>query len=61
VQLLARVGAAALPAQPLAVQQVGAGQVRAYAGAAEPVDRLLVQAAGGFAVGQQRPAPRLDP
>jgi len=40
---------------------VGAGQVRAHAGLAEPVDRLPVQAVGGFTVAQQRLGPLLDP
>ena len=44
-QLRARVRAAALPAQPLAVEQVRAGQLRAQPGPAEPVDRLAVQVA----------------
>ena len=58
--LLARVGALAPPAQPFAVQQVGTGQLQAELGAAEPVDRLAVQAVGGLAVAQQRPGARLD-
>ena len=46
-QLLAGVEAAALAAQPLAVEEMRAGQLGAHAGAAEPVDRLAVQALGG--------------
>jgi hypothetical protein len=61
VRSCARVDGAPLAAQPFAVQQVGTGQVRAHAGLAEPAERLPVQAVGGFAVAQQRPAPRLDP
>src|SRR5262249_29716368 len=41
-QLVAGVRAAALAAQPLAVEQVCAGQFRADSGAAEPLDRLAV-------------------
>jgi hypothetical protein len=39
-QLLAGLGASLLPAQPFAVQQMHASQLRPYAGAAQPVDRL---------------------
>ena len=46
-QLLARVQAAALAAQPFAVEQMGAGELHADAGAAEPLDRLAVEALGG--------------
>ena len=60
-QLLAGLAAPALAAQPLAVQQVGAGQFGAQPGAAEPLDRLAVQALGLLALAQQRPGPRLDP
>ena len=42
-QLLARVDAPALAAQPLAVEQVRAGELRPQPGPAEPVDRLAVQ------------------
>ena len=49
-QLLPRVDSSVLAAQPLAVQQVGAGQIRAELGTAEPVDRLAVPALGGLAV-----------
>ena len=41
-QLLSCVSAAALPAQPFAVQQVGAGQLGAGTGPAEAVYRLAV-------------------
>ena len=44
-QLLARVDAPALAAQPLAVEQVRAGELRPQPGAAEPLDRLAVEAA----------------
>jgi hypothetical protein len=59
-QLLARLGPAALPSQPLPVQQVGAGQVGAQPGPGQALDRLAVQALGGLALAQQRPAARLD-
>src|SRR6185312_3457762 len=59
-QVPARVEAPALAAQPLAVQQVGAGQIRAELGPAEPADRLLIEAFGRFALAEQRPAARLD-
>ncbi len=45
-QLPAGIGAALLAAQPLPVKQVSAGQRHADAGAAQPVDRLAVQALG---------------
>jgi Transposase len=45
-QLLARVGAAPLPPPPLPVQQVGAGQLRTHASAAQPGERLAVQPVG---------------
>ena len=50
-QLLAGVDAAVLAAQPLAVEQVRAGERHADAGAAEPLDRLAVERA-------RRPRPR---
>src|SRR5271168_5442575 len=53
-QLLARVDAAVLASQPFTVEQVGAGERPADAGAAEPVDRLAVEAIGNLAVAQQR-------
>ena len=43
-QLLARVDAAALAAQPLAVEQMAAGELDADAGTAEARDRLAVEA-----------------
>ena len=48
-QLLAGVDAAVLAAQPLAVEQVRAGERDADAGAAEPLDRLAVEPLGGLA------------
>ena len=53
--------AAALAAQPFAVEQVRAGELHADAGAAEPVDRLAVEALGGLALAEQRPRAGLDP
>ena len=46
-QLRARVDAAILAAQPLAVEQVGAGELGTQPGAAQPLDRLAVEALGG--------------
>jgi len=54
-QLGAGVGAAALTAQPFAVKQVGAGQLRAKLGAAQPVDRFAIAGFGGLALTGQRP------
>jgi hypothetical protein len=50
VQLLARITAAALAAQPLPVQQTGAGQRRTQPGLLVPPDRLLVQVLSGRSV-----------
>jgi hypothetical protein len=60
VQLLARVDAAVFAAQPLAVQEVRAGQIRALLGAPEPADRLAVPALGRIVAAQQGPRARLD-
>ena len=60
-QLLASVGAPVLAAQPLAVEQVRAGQFGPERSTAEPVDRLAVEALGGPALAQQRARARLDP
>ena len=49
-QLLAGVDAPALAPQPLAVQQVRAGELDAEAGAAEALERLAVGRLGGFAI-----------
>ena len=49
-QLLAGVDAAALAAQPLAVEQMGARELHADAGPAEPVDRLAVETLGDLAL-----------
>ena len=53
-QLLARVHAPALAAQPLAVEQVRAGELRSQPGPAEAVDRVAVRAVGGLALAHQR-------
>jgi hypothetical protein len=45
-QLRPGVGAAALAAQPLAIQQVRTGELGTAAGAAQPVDRLAVPVLG---------------
>ena len=60
-QLRPRVGPAPLAAQPLAVEQVRAGQFGPEAGAAQPVDRFAVAALGVLAVAEQRPGTRVDP
>ena len=59
-QLLARVDPAILAAQPLAVEEVRAGELRTEPGAPQPLDRLAIQLVGGRPVAQQRPAARLD-
>ena len=59
-QLLARVVAAALPAQPFPVQQMGAGQVDAEPGPGEAGDRLAVQALGQLTVTHKCARSRLD-
>src|SRR5262249_44484907 len=53
-QLLARVDAPALAAQPLTVKQVGAGKLGTQPGTAQPVDRLVVQDLGGLRATYQR-------
>jgi hypothetical protein len=59
-ELVAGVAPAALAAQPLAVDQVGAPQFHALANTAEAVDRLTVQAFSILAVAGQRPRAGLD-
>src|SRR3984893_1028162 len=49
-QVFAGVGSPALAAEPLTVEEVGAGQRPAHAGAGEPGDRLAVEAVGALAV-----------
>ena len=52
-ELLARVQAPILAAQPFAVQQVGAGEMDGDPAAGEPLDGLAVEGFGGRAVAQQ--------
>ena len=59
-ELLAGVGAAVLAAQPFAVQKVSASQLGTEPGAAEPFDRLPVQAISGLTLADQRAAAGLD-
>ena len=59
-ELGARVDAPLPAAQPLPVQQMGAGELRTQPGPAQPADRLAVQAVGGRRVAQQRAAAGLD-
>ena len=59
-QLLPRLGAAPLAAQPLPVQQVRPGQLGADPGPAQPLDRLPVEAVGGRAVAEQSADAGLD-
>src|SRR5439155_20947892 len=59
-KLIAGFTAAALAAQPLAVEQVGAGQVNAQASAAEAARRLAVKILRGLIHAQQRARARPD-
>src|SRR5262245_10561401 len=59
-QLLARVHPPLLAAQPLAVEQPGAGEVDPAATAREPLDRLAVELLGGVAFAEQRARAGLD-
>ena len=45
-QLRACVGAAALPAQPFPIEQMGTGELGAHARAAQSFDRLAIQTIG---------------
>ena len=58
-QLLARVRATALAAQPFRVEQVRASELHALARAAEARDRLAVPALGGIPLAQERADTRL--
>ena len=60
-QLLARIGPPVLTAQPLAVDQVRAGQLGADAGPAKVLDRRAVVPLGRLALAEQAASPRLDP
>ena len=53
-QLLAGLDEPVLAAQPLAVEEVGAGEMNGDPAAGEPLDRLAVERPGGLAVAQQR-------
>src|SRR4051812_4382912 len=46
-QVVAGVEAAPLAPQPLAIEQVGPRELQTHAGAAQPLDRLPVEALGG--------------
>src|SRR4051794_37664963 len=59
-QLLARVDPAVLAAQPLAIEQMSAGELGTKPGPCQSLDRLAVQALGTLTLGQKRPAARLD-
>jgi len=61
VQLLSRVNASALAAQPLAVEQMRPGELDADLGAGKVLDRLPVQTLCRRTFAQQRPRARLDP
>src|SRR4051812_18030086 len=58
-QLFARLDAPAFAPQPLAVEQMGAREVGPDPGAAEPFERLAIQAVCRLALAQQRAATRL--
>ena len=60
-QLLARVDPPALAAQPLAVEQMRAGELHAQARAPEALDRLAVAALGGVPLAGERADAGLDP
>jgi hypothetical protein len=60
-QLLARLQPPPLAAQPLAVDEVRAGEVHAHTRAPERVDRLAVEPLGGLAFAEERSAPRRQP
>ena len=59
-QLLPGVDAPVLAAQPLAVEQIGAPEFHADAGAAKAVDRLAVEGLGRLALAEQCPRAGLD-
>ena len=60
-QLLARVAAAALAAQPFAVYQVGAGQLGSGPALLQVRDGLRVEGLGVVVAGEQRPGPGEQP
>jgi hypothetical protein len=53
-ELLARIDAPVLAAQPLPVQELGAGEVDDATAAPEPLDRLAVEGLRGGSITQQR-------
>ena len=59
-ELLARVDPAALAAQPFAVEQVSARELRPQPRAAQPLDRLAIEGRGSLALAQQRAGAGLD-
>src|SRR6266516_2627905 len=59
-ELPARIDPAILAAQPLAVEEVRAGEFRTEPGAPQPLDRLAIQLVSGRPVAQQRAAARFD-
>src|SRR3954452_24931223 len=59
-EMLTSFGAPALASQPLAVDQVGAGERRAYPRAAQTRDRLAIQLLSNLALAEQRARARLD-
>jgi hypothetical protein len=60
-ELHARVHSPLLAAQPLAVEQSRASELGPQAGAAEVIERLLVEALGGLALAHQRAGAGADP
>src|SRR4029078_5802836 len=60
-EVVARLDAAPLTAQPLAVERVGPRDLYAIAGAPQPMERFLVEALRVLAVAEQRARPGLDP
>ena len=61
MQVLPCVAAAAHALQPFPVQQVGAGEVGAEPGEAQPGDRLAIKTLGVLTFVQQRVRTGLDP
>jgi len=61
VQLLAGIQAAALAAQPLAVEEMGAGRLGAEARLVQVGDRVAVELLGGAALAEQGADEGLDP
>src|SRR3954466_13526137 len=59
-EMLTSFGAPALASQPLAIDQVGAGERRTYPRAAQTRDRLAIQLLSNLALAEQRSRARLD-